>query len=374
MGYKWNTYYYFQSHRGTSNLFLNREGSGAIANNQNLSIYKSTGSGVNNDHRFKLVEAFANSTGTAIAGCTIRSALNSNYGLNIYGYGSSMTAEGNCDLYPVGGQYPNASNYADSLIDLQTVDASQNLYRITLIKHKGLYLTPVGNYNNANVRWMKATGGDEQVWKLCDSENGGSTGGGTLDKNYLTYPTKTMRLTQGYNPTNSKASHYPNYTGTPADYPIDEGCADTGKSAMYCPCDKMLIKRIYGNNDPGTNTIWLESAEPVIMPCGTDYVTMMVLHVDDSELNRLYEGKSFVRGEEMFVEGTDGGSTGTVPAHFHISIGKGKFTGLGWTLNNKGNYVLSSTNGAIKPEQGFYIDQSFTTVANDLGYAFQYLP
>lgn len=353
MGYKWNTYYYFQSHRGTSNLFLNREGSGAIANNQNLSIYKSTGSGVNNDHRFKLVEAFANSTGTAVAGCTIRSALNSNYGLNIYGYGSSMTAEGNCDLYPVGGQYPNASNYADSLIDLQTVDASQNLYRITLIKHKGLYLTPVGNYNNANVRWKAYTGGDEQVWKLCDSESSGSTGGSTLDKNYLTYPTTTMRITQNYS---DGYSHQPNSTGTPADYPIDEACEDDGRSTMYCPCDEMVIKRIYGVGNSGTNTIWLESTTPVVMPCGTDYVTMMVLHVNDDSLSKLAVNRRFKRGEAMFIEGNDG----NVPYHFHISIGKGKFTGNGWVQNSNGNWVLTSTNGTIKPEQGFYIDRSFT--------------
>lgn len=176
MGYTFGAFYYFQSHRGTSGLYLNREGSGDIANHQNISIYKRTGTGVNNDHRFCVTRAYANTTNNEVAGCTLRSALNTNYGLNIYGYGSNMTAEGNCDLYPVGGDRPTASNYDDSLIDLLTVDATQNLYRITLIKHPGLFLTPVGKYNNANVRWMKATGGDEQVWKLCTSEDDGSGG------------------------------------------------------------------------------------------------------------------------------------------------------------------------------------------------------
>lgn len=45
MGYAWETYYYFQSHSGTSGLFLNREGSGTIQNNQNVSIYKGNSDG-----------------------------------------------------------------------------------------------------------------------------------------------------------------------------------------------------------------------------------------------------------------------------------------------------------------------------------------
>lgn len=185
MAYVWDTYYYFQSHSGTSGLYLNREGSGAAQPNQNISIYKPVGSGTNPDHQFKLVKAYDNSGN--VAGCTLRSALASNYALNIYGYGSSMTAEGNCNLYPVGGQYPNSSNYNDSLIDLLTVDASQNLYKITLIKHPGLYLTPVGNYNNANVRWVAFSKENAHIGKLCTSENGG---GGTGGGHCITLPTR----------------------------------------------------------------------------------------------------------------------------------------------------------------------------------------
>lgn len=58
MGYAWETYYYFQSHSGTSGLFLNCEGNGEIGDNQNVSIYKSTGSGENKDHLFKLTRAY----------------------------------------------------------------------------------------------------------------------------------------------------------------------------------------------------------------------------------------------------------------------------------------------------------------------------
>ena len=38
----------------------------------------------------------------------------------------------------------------DSLIDLLTVNADENLYKITLINHQGLYLTPESKSNNAN--------------------------------------------------------------------------------------------------------------------------------------------------------------------------------------------------------------------------------
>ena len=69
MGYAWETYYYFQSHSGTSGLFLNREGSGPIKNPQNVSIYKSTGSGENKDHLFKLARAYT-ADGRTAAGCT----------------------------------------------------------------------------------------------------------------------------------------------------------------------------------------------------------------------------------------------------------------------------------------------------------------
>lgn len=69
MGYAWETYYYFQSHSGTSGLFLNREGSGTIQNNQNVIIYKSTGSGENKDHLFKLTRAYT-ADGRTAAGRT----------------------------------------------------------------------------------------------------------------------------------------------------------------------------------------------------------------------------------------------------------------------------------------------------------------
>ena len=62
MGYAWETYYYFQSHSGTFGLFLNREGSGTIQNNQNVSIYKSNSDGrtVAGDTHFVAAYKFIN--------------------------------------------------------------------------------------------------------------------------------------------------------------------------------------------------------------------------------------------------------------------------------------------------------------------------
>ena len=68
-------------------------------------------------------------------------------------------------------------------------------------------------------------------------------------KNYLIYPTKIMSITQNYS---DNFSHKPNSTGKPIyDYPIDENCGTTGRDYFYCPCDEIVIKRIYGVGSSG---------------------------------------------------------------------------------------------------------------------------
>ena len=185
-------------------------------------------------------------------------------------------------------------------------------------------------------------------------------------KNYLTYPCKVMNISQGYT---GNYSHGPHNTGSPKDYPFDEACGDTGRSPMYCPCDEMVIKRIYTT---GTNTLWLESASKVCFADGTsDYVTLMVTHPNDSDIKRLKVGQKFKRGELICYEGTDGNATGN---HFHFSAGKGKIKGNGWVQNSNKKWVLTCTNGADKPEKLFYIDKSFTTVKKANGINLKELP
>lgn len=82
------------------------------------------------------------------------------------------------------------------------------------------------------------------------------------------------------------------------------------------------IKRIY----PNTNTVWLESNEPVLYADGTiDYMTIMTHH--DNDVSDLWEGKVINQGEIYYHPGTKGLSTGS---HIHLAIGKGKYVSPGW--------------------------------------------
>ncbi len=186
--------------------------------------------------------------------------------------------------------------------------------------------------------------------------------------NYAVYPCKTMRITQNYK---GKTSHKTHTTGTPKDYPIDEGCSDAGKEYIYCPCDEMKIRRIYGVGAKGTNTLWLESIGKVNFADGTqDYLTMLITHPDDSDLKKLKVGDVFKRNEKITCEGKDG-ATGN---HLHISAGKGKIKGNGWVQNSKGKWVLTTTNTASKPENIFYLDPDFTKVISQGSIKFKTLP
>ncbi len=186
--------------------------------------------------------------------------------------------------------------------------------------------------------------------------------------NYLIYPTKVMRITQTYL---GGTSHYPHTTGTPKDYPIDEACSDGGREWMFCPCDEMKLMRIYGVGNGGTNTIFLQSTSKVNFADSTsDFFTLQVTHPEDSDLRGLKVGQKFKRGEKICREGSDG-ATGN---HLHLSGGKGTMTGNGWVLNSNGKWVLSTTDGAFKPEKLFFVDRSFTRVIDSKGLVFKELP
>lgn len=189
-----------------------------------------------------------------------------------------------------------------------------------------------------------------------------------MSKNYLTYPCAVMKITQSYLGT---TSHFPHTTGTPKDFPIDEACADTGRDWFVCPCDEMKIAKIYGVGNGGTNTIWLESAGKVDLADGTrDYVTCQITHPNDDDLKKLKVGQKFKRGEKICREGSDGASGN----HLHMSFGKGKIKGNGWIKNSNGKWVLTTKNGAFKPETMIYVDKSFTKIVNSKGLEFKELP
>ena len=187
--------------------------------------------------------------------------------------------------------------------------------------------------------------------------------------NYLIYPMKTMKITQGYT---GNYSHNPHSAGSPKDYPWDEAGADGGREYFYCPCDQMKVVRIFGVGASGTNTIWLESTSKVNFADGTqDYVTILVTHPNDDDLRKISVGKTYTRGQQICREGTDGRATGN---HFHFSAGKGKIKGNGWTQNSRKAWVLTTINGTYKPEKLFYIDKSFTAIKSNAGLSFKEKP
>ncbi len=131
MAYTFEHSYYFRPYRGNSSFWLNRYGNGSIADHQKATLYAATGAA---DQRLKIHQVSG--------GCQLLSDLNNAYGLNIYGTKAGSV----CDFYPVSG------NFNDALIDLLTVDAANNLYRIKMINHN-LYLTPASNSSGAALTW-----------------------------------------------------------------------------------------------------------------------------------------------------------------------------------------------------------------------------
>ncbi len=176
--------------------------------------------------------------------------------------------------------------------------------------------------------------------------------------NYLIYPLKVMNITQSYY---DSYSHLKHTKGNLKDYPIDDSCGGNEYGYFYCPCDEMIVKKVYGVGINASNTIWLESTTPVITPTFTDYVTIMVVHPNDNNLKNVYVGKKYKRGEKIFYKGSDGIATGP---HFHIAVGRGKFLGSGWKKNNLNLWILQTTKNNIKPEAAFFIDKNFTKINN----------
>ena len=176
--------------------------------------------------------------------------------------------------------------------------------------------------------------------------------------NYLTYPLKVMNITQRYN---DNYTHKRHSEGNLKDYPIDDACGSGNNSYFYCPCDEMVVKKVYGVGLRASNTVWLESTTPVITPTFTDYITIMIVHPEDKDLKNVYVGRKYQRNEVLFPKGADGFATGP---HFHITLGRGKMSGSGWAKNNLGLWILKTTGYNIKPEHGMFIDKNFTTIKN----------
>lgn len=131
---------------------------------------------------------------------------------------------------------------------------------------------------------------------------------------------KELNVTQGMN---GGYSHQ-------GDLAIDIGKACENLKAPFTG----VIKRNYES----CNGVWLESLEKVKYADGTeDYMTIMTLH--DNSITSLPVGKIIKQGEIYYQPGTKGKVTGS---HIHIAVGKGKFTGNGWTKNSYGNWCINN--------------------------------
>lgn len=162
------------------------------------------------------------------------------------------------------------------------------------------------------------------------------------------FPSKYMRITQGYN----EGTHIDSYA-------IDNADKDSSISSIYAPFTG-IIKKIYPND---ANEVWLESIDKIEYPDGTnDYMTIMFAHSND--ISNLFVGKRINRGEVFYSEGTKGNANGN---HCHIECGKGKFEGSGWHKNSNGYW---SINNGKRPEECLFIDDSIT-ILDSHGYNFK---
>lgn len=184
----------------------------------------------------------------------------------------------------------------------------------------------------------------------------------------LIYPTKVMKISQTYK---ENFSHSTSSTGKPKSYPIDDAVGSGKDAFFYAPCD-LVVKRVYGVGNNGTNTIWLESINKVKLANGNEtYVTIMVIHPNDKTLSKFKVSQIYKQYDKMFEKGDDGFATGK---HLHIEIATTKFQNLknnGWVKNSKGAWVISSK--SIKPEDAFFIDTNFTKEVNNNGLKFKKL-
>ena len=143
-----------------------------------------------------------------------------------------------------------------------------------------------------------------------------------------------------------------------SDKALDLSGKDTGIESIKAPFTG-TIKRIYTN----TNTVWIQSIDKVKYADGTiDYMTVMTMH--DNEVSNSKVGDIIKQGEIYYEEGRQGYTTGN---HIHLAVGKGKFAGNGWFLNDEGSWVI---NNQYDVHKGLYLLDS-VNVLNNGGYNYK---
>lgn len=180
-----------------------------------------------------------------------------------------------------------------------------------------------------------------------------------MDKFY--FGMETMRITQNYNGT---ASHYNHSHGEPVDYPIDCAGIDGKQSAYFAPVDMQVVAIRGVGNANVTNTIWLETTNPVETPAFTDYVWLTLTHWNDESKTANYKVGDIIKsGEIIAYEGTDGATAN----HLHITCGRGRCNN--WIQNSKGSWVMAGK--SLPPEQVMFLNTSFTKKIDTASLQFQ---
>ncbi len=192
MAYSFGTAYHFVSHRGTGRC-LNVYGNDQVSQNRNVCLWDWD---TTNAQKWVIrQETPGGRIYTNIANTTYGG---NGYGLNAYRSGTNW----NCDIHTVQG------NETDSLIDLLTVNANDNLYRIQLMNYSNRFLTAASTAREANVYWAAESGGDNQVWMVTTVNPGGGTppGGGTYSTVWPLSSKSTYPITSGFR-TQQRPSH-----------------------------------------------------------------------------------------------------------------------------------------------------------------------
>ena len=150
-----------------------------------------------NTHTF---EAGANAQRWIVRLCgeggKIFSALSpTNYALNINQYENNR-----CTIWPASGN----NNNADAVLDVLTVDRTNNIYRIKMLGSHNKFLTdmntPDYSYAASNkVHWTDTANGDYSLWKFCTGQCPGDSS---------TPSTPTLTVGQTPSDLNITSSHY----------------------------------------------------------------------------------------------------------------------------------------------------------------------
>lgn len=265
--------------------YLNRWGSGAVTSHQNVTLYTKT---PDPDQQWKLKLV----TGEY----QILSMLNNAYGLNIYPPSSN-----NCDLYPVAG------NENDALITLETVNASQNIYRIKLANYS-YYLTAASNSSGANVYWAAKNSAASQQWKFTEVAE-------PVKPDGYTYPTDASHrlLNQGFSGVNGHRGIDIAGTSTTPVYAFADGIV-----AFRQDFNENIFKnQKYGSNDMETmgNLLCINHYNPDTSLAAGPYVQTAYMHMSSMAVS---QGAAVTKGQRIGYIGNTGFSSGE---HLHFNLG-----------------------------------------------------